>query len=316
MMLIQAVYGLRLATSDPIPFLQLALADGLQPDCSVLFEEALTSSFQVAGVPWYQSQLPSPGRVPEMVGYCDPVHDTFYFHYQVGTTFTYKRRARQLTASWSKPQTFEDTCTYLIGPILGFLLQLQHRVCLHASVVALGRSTLAFVGPNGAGKSTLAAVLVERGAQLITEDVATIEPRGERFYVHLGPRAIRLWPPSVVALYGRPDALPRISEHWPKQYRLLDDYEPVEAAPLTAIYLLESASDEAALTSLPTSPGVAVGRLLANVYPSWLPLPEAQVAALDLLAQLAGALPVAQLRIPRNFSRLTEVGDYLLARHG
>ncbi len=35
--------------------------------------------------------------------------------------------------------------------------------------------------------------------------------------VHPGPRAIRLWNPSVTALYGRPDALPSISKHREKR---------------------------------------------------------------------------------------------------
>ncbi|QUV88690.1 hypothetical protein J8C07_05095 [Chloracidobacterium sp. S] len=252
---------------------------------------------------------------PELIGYHEPERGLFHFCYNVGTAFTYDHPQRRITALWSPPQTFEDTCTYLTGPILGFVLQIQQRVCLHASTVAIGASAVAFVGPNGTGKSTLAAALLRRGAEIIAEDVAAVEQQTDGFVVHLGPRAIRLWDPSVTALYGRPDALPCISRHWEKRYLPLDTHEQHRPARLTAVYLLEVVPAEAPVSSTQLPPMQAVMQLLPNIYPDWLPLPEARVAILDTLTQLVTAVRVSRLSIPHSFSRLDEVCDYVLARH-
>ncbi len=316
MTLAHAVYGQRLATTRPVPFLQPVHLGEDAADASFVFEERPTTPPHPAGVPWYKGQVVDARQAPELVGYHEPGSDFFHFCYSVGTVFTYDHPHRRITALWSPPQTFEDTCTYLTGPILGFVLQIQQRVCLHASTVAIGASAVAFVGPNGMGKSTLAAALLRRGARIIAEDVAAIEQQSDDFVVHLGPRAIRLWDPSVTALYGRPDALPCISKHWEKRYLPLDMPEQPRPTKLAAMYILEAAPADAPVSSTPLAPSQAVVKLLANIYPGWLPLPEAQVAILDALTQLVTAIPVGRLLIPHSFSRLDEVCDYVLARHG
>ncbi len=315
MALAQAVYGRRLATTHLVPFLQPVHLGEDAADASLVFEERPTTPPHPAGVPWYKGQVVDAGQAPELVGYHEPGSGFFHFCYSVGTVFTYDHPQRRITALWSPPQTFEDTCTYLTGPILGFVLQIQQRVCLHASTVAIGASAVAFVGPNGMGKSTLAAALLRRGARIIAEDVAAIEQQADGFVVHLGPRAIRLWNPSVTALYGRPDALPPISKHWEKRYLPLDAPEQPRPATLTALYILEAAPADAPLSSTLLPPSQAIVRLLANIYPGWLPLPEARVTTLDALTQLVTAIPVSCLSIPHSFSRLDEACDYILARH-
>ncbi|WP_058867286.1 hypothetical protein [Chloracidobacterium thermophilum] len=316
MALAQAVYGRRLATTRPVPFLQPVPLGEDTADGFLAFEEQSALLPRPAGVPWYQGPVADARQGPELVAYHEPGSGLFHFRYNVGTTFTYDHPRRRITALWSSPQTFEDTCTYLTGPILGFVLQIQQRVCLHASTVVIGASAVAFVGPNGTGKSTLAAALLRRGAEIIAEDVAAVEQQTDGFVVHLGPRAIRLWDPSVTALYGRPDALPCISRHWEKRYLPLDPHEQHRPARLTAVYLLEVVPAEAPVSSTQLSPMQAVTKLLPNIYPDWLPLPEARVAILDTLTRLATVVPVCRLSLPNSFCRLDEVCDYVLARHG
>ncbi|AEP11776.1 phosphoenolpyruvate carboxykinase (ATP) [Chloracidobacterium thermophilum] len=315
MALAQVVYGRRLTTTRPVPFLQPVHLGEDTADGFLAFEENPTPPRPPACAPWYQGQIVDARQGPELVAYHEPETGLFHFCYNVGTAFTYDHPQRRITALWSPPQTFEDTCTYLTGPILGFVLQIQQRVCLHASTVAIGASAVAFVGPNGTGKSTLAAALLRRGAEIIAEDVAAVEQQTDGFVVHLGPRAIRLWDPSVTALYGRPDALPCISKHWEKRYLPLDTHEQHRPAQLTDVYLLEVVPAEAPVSSTQLPPMQAVMQLLPNIYPDWLPLPEARVAILDTLTQLVTAVRVSRLSIPHSFSRLDEVCDYVLARH-
>lgn len=315
MALVQVVYGQRLVTPCPVPFLQLAhVGEGIA-DGSLAFEESLDTLAHPACKPWYPKG-DREAEYPELVGYHEPGSHLFHFCYDAGTTFTYDHHRRHLTATWSPPQTFEDTCTYLVGPILGFVLQIQQRTCLHASTVVLGQEAIAFVGPSGIGKSTLAAGLLRRGAEILTEDVAAIERRTEGFEVHMGPRAIRLWSPSVTALYGRPDALPCISQHWEKRYLPLASPVRHQSARLASVYVLQAVPADAPLGSTQLPPLEALTKLLANIYPDQLPLPEARAAILDTLTQLVTTVPVSCLSLPNSFSRLDEVCDYLLARHG
>lgn len=70
---------------------------------------------------------------------------------------------------------------FLLGPVLTLALALDGVFCLHASAVALGGRTVAFVGDSGSGKSTLAAYF-EHGVagpwRHVADDILPIEGVG------------------------------------------------------------------------------------------------------------------------------------------
>jgi hypothetical protein len=63
----------------------------------------------------------------------------------------------------------------MAGTVSAFLLTLRGLTVLHASAVAVDGAALAFVGQSGRGKSTVAALMCAAGAELITDDVLTID---------------------------------------------------------------------------------------------------------------------------------------------
>jgi hypothetical protein len=77
---------------------------------------------------------------------------------------------------------------WLFSTIAALLLAQQGRFALHSSVVDVRGMGVALAGHRGAGKSTTALRLVQRGHQLIADDVAPI----------------RLDPRAIVTPYGRP----------------------------------------------------------------------------------------------------------------
>jgi hypothetical protein len=77
---------------------------------------------------------------------------------------------------------------WLFSTMAALLLAQQGRFALHSSVVDMHGAGIALAGPRGAGKSTTALRLVQRGHQLIADDVA----------------AIRLDRRVIVTPYGRP----------------------------------------------------------------------------------------------------------------
>jgi hypothetical protein len=63
----------------------------------------------------------------------------------------------------------------LAGTVSAFLLALRGETVLHASAVSIDGAAIAFVGQSGRGKSTIAALLCVAGAELVTDDVLTID---------------------------------------------------------------------------------------------------------------------------------------------
>jgi hypothetical protein len=63
---------------------------------------------------------------------------------------------------------------------------LQGYDVLHASAVTGPDGAAAFVGASGFGKTTLASRLIMRGAELVSDDVLTVEPRDNGLVAHAG----------------------------------------------------------------------------------------------------------------------------------
>lgn len=63
---------------------------------------------------------------------------------------------------------------YLLGTCMGALLMQRRTFPLHGSAVAINGKSYLFVGDSGAGKSTLATEFLNRGFQLLSDDVIAI----------------------------------------------------------------------------------------------------------------------------------------------
>jgi hypothetical protein len=88
-------------------------------------------------------------------------------------------------------------------------------VPLHAGAVAVDGRGVIVPGASGAGKSTLVAGLVAAGADYLSDEVAVVDPRGDR--LHPFPRPLVLDPDAVDAVIGLRDRLPSSYE----RFRLL-----------------------------------------------------------------------------------------------
>jgi hypothetical protein len=86
------------------------------------------------------------------------------------------------------PAAVVELRAWLFSTITALLLAQQGRFALHSSVVAVNGAGIGLAGPRGAGKSTTALRLVQRGHQLIADDVAPL----------------RIDRRAIVTPYGRP----------------------------------------------------------------------------------------------------------------
>jgi hypothetical protein len=123
---------------------------------------------------------------------------------------------------------------YLLGTVLGALLQQQGIFLLHASAVTGDAGTILFAGNSGSGKSTLTAALVRNGYRLIADDTCMVTLDQGRAIVHPGHPHIKLWRDSLDLLGIAPGGLPRVHAefdkyHWPVGECFADAPHPVDA---------------------------------------------------------------------------------------
>jgi hypothetical protein len=290
-----SIYGLKVQLNKQIPGILCHESFGEIPDIEVHFG-SVPPWFRVKEVKrelWYAAS--SSLTIWEL-----PQANTFQLCYADGTQFLIDSEGTEIWATWSiETLTLEDTATYLLGPVMGFVLLLRGHVSLHASAVAFGDAAVAFVGPAGAGKSTTAAALADLGYCVISEDVVTMREIGNSFLVEPGYPCIRLWPESVEALYGPGVELPRLTPTWDKRFLDLTQKQyrfQGKALPITTIYILgERIESPEAPFFQPMSHRQALMSLVSNTYVTRLMNQEMRANEFKVLTRLLKNTVVRQL---------------------
>ena len=179
---------------------------------------------------------------------------------------------------------------------------------MHASGVQIGDEAVALVGRAGAGKSTIAAAFAQCGYPVITDDVFVLKECSDRFFVEPAYATLRLWPDSVEALCGSPQALPLITPNWDKRYLDLRT-GPFQfagsAVPISAIYLLADRQPNGAPAVGP-EPDIFL-TLLANTYCNYLLDGPARAHEFDVLSRLVNSTTVRRITPHTATSRLPEL---------
>jgi hypothetical protein len=220
--------------------------------------------------------------------------------YADGTQFWINRDASELWAAWPENLAIEDVASYLLGPIFGLMLRLQGTACLHASAVALGDSTAAFVGPPGAGKSTTAAALAQRGFTVLSDDIVVLIEHEETFFTVPSYPYLSLWPESVEMLYGDSDALPRFVPSWEKRRLALDGdghFEDRERT-LAAIYLFGDRRSDLPSRVEEIDARTALLMLIPNTYATNALDARMRAEEFQVLGRLVERVPIRRL-LPR-----------------
>ena len=237
----------------------------------------------------------------------------FRFSYADQTEFLVDVAGTEVWAKWAEPLTLEDTATYLLGPVMGFVMLLRGIVCLHASAIAVGDKAIALLGPAGSGKSTTAAAFSDRGYSVLAEDVVTLDDRGRSFLVRPGYPCIRLWPASVKALYGSESHLPKLTPNWDKCYLDLKKQFHTDPLPLAAIYHLGARRHEATapfVESLDRSEGLL--SLIANTYATKLMDKQMRAREFELLTRVLNNVPLRRVTPHTDPARIPELCDAIL----
>jgi hypothetical protein len=295
------VYGLQIEADRPIPGLvplaELHAAANLQVTLgsarAVLCVEAIGPEDTIYLSPYTDSQGQPSLRIARLDGGA-----YFGFFYSDGARFAIDREGRRLWADWPEGYSIEDAATYLVGPVLGFVLRLKEITPLHASAVAIEGHAVAFVGPGGAGKSTTAAAFAQLGYSVISDDVVPLQEDSREIVVVPGYPRVNLWPDSVEALLGSPGVLPKITPTWGKHYLPLDQSRcrfESRRLPLGAIYVFgERQPSRSFMEEMP--PAEALLSLVANTYVNYVLDRDMRRREFELLSRLVERVPVRVLR--------------------
>jgi hypothetical protein len=242
----------------------------------------------------------------------------FRMRYDDGTEFVVSRDGGEIRGAWPASMTFEDTVTYLVGPVMGFVMHLRQRLCLHASVIAISDHAVVLLGAAGAGKSTTAAVFSRLGFPVLSDDVAALdvhdsERDGERegeYIVHPGYQRICLTPQATQSLFGSPGMLPAITPNWEKRALDLGHSRALfqdRALPLGAIYLLgERSAARSTIQIEPLSPRESLLELLAHTYVQYFLTPQQRAVEFPPTACLATQVPLRRVLRPEGAGHMAE----------
>ena len=244
----------------------------------------------------------------------------YWYRYSDQTEFVLDHAATQIWCDWPEPLTLEDATTYLLGPVMGFVMLLRGVVCLHASAIAIGDEAIALLGPAGSGKSTTAAAFSDRGYSILAEDVVTLDDREDHFLVRPAYPCIRLWPASVKALYGTETHLPRLTPNWDKCYLDLTtrpEQFTQQPLPLAAVYCLSERRDDPAAPFVePLDRAEGLMSLVANTYATKLMDKQMRAREFDLLTRVLNNVPLGRVTPHADPARIPELCDTILEDFG
>jgi hypothetical protein len=237
----------------------------------------------------------------------------YRFAYADQTEFLVDEAGTEIWARWPEPLTLEDATTYLLGPIMGFVMLLHGVDCLHASAIAIGSKAVALLGPAGSGKSTTAAAFAQRGFSILAEDVVTLDDRGDHFLVRPAYPCIRLWPASVKALFGSESHLPKLTPNWDKCYLDLTEQFQQKSLPLAAVYLLDARRDESdapLIERLDRAEGLM--SLVANTYATKLMDKQMRAREFEVLTRVLNNVSMRRVIPHTDPARIPELCDRIL----
>ena len=255
---------------------------------------------------WYVSPDLDAAGVPVLVAASRPDDGSRWLRYSEGAVFRIEPAGARVDAWWQPPLTDVDAETYLLGPVLAYVMRLRGRVPLHASGVAVGGRAVLFAGDAGAGKSTTAGAFATLGVPVLSDDLVPIVEAAGGLCAAPGYPRLSLCADAADTLLGPDAQLPPCSPTYEKRFLGLDDaaFHPA-ALPIGEVFVLsgaDPAGQAPELHALGARDGLMA--LLGHTYGSYLIDKDTRAREFDVLARLAAAVPVYELRFGTGLAEL------------
>lgn len=210
-----------------------------------------------------------------------------------------------------EPGIDEDSLrVFLLGSALGALLFQRGFLVLHGNAIRVGEGCLICVGHSGAGKSTLAAAFLQRGHEILADDVVPIDAY---CLAQPGFPRIKLWQDTADHLGINTDGLRRIRPDMKKfNYPVIHQFVD-QPLPVKWVYILGSHSQAQTLFE-PIQGMARFNPLRNNTYRvRYLEGMALKSEHLKLCGQLAGRIRLARVTRPEQGFEVDALVDRLLA---
>jgi len=209
------------------------------------------------------------------------------------------------------PATLEHL---LIDQVLPRVLTHRGRLVIHAGCVATLRGAIGFLGHSGAGKSTLCAEFASAGHPLLGDDGILVRGTSDTgFEAQATYPGLRLLPDPLRHWFDEPAGAVPVA-HYTEKRRLDRDSGgftlATEPEPLRALYLLDSGPD---IEIAPLSGREAFLALVRASFQLHLGDRERSQGLFETIGAVADAIPVRRLSYPREWDRLGDVREAVLA---
>lgn len=209
------------------------------------------------------------------------------------------------------PGIDEDSIrVFLLGSAFGALLFQRHFLVLHGNAIRIGDQCMICVGQSGAGKSTLAAGFMQRGYQVLADDVVPVD---EECRALPGFPRIKLWKDVADQLRIDTGNLRRIRPNMEKFNYPLAQLFAAQPMPVRWIYILDS-DNGGAIRTEPIRGMQRFTPIHNNTYRvRYLQGMALKSQHLQLCGQLAGRIHLARVTRPQSSFALDALIDHLLA---
>lgn len=316
-------YGLTLGSDTPVFALRQGRADPKRYDIVVSLGPETDWVREARRLP-PRLVYPKPGEAelenPAFSLISHGAADFFELVYGNQAIFLVDGTAERVWGTCLPPLTNEDVSSYLVGPVMGFVLRRRSVLALHASAVCINGQAVALCGESQAGKSTTAAALALRGIPVLCEDITPLYEEAGRFQVEPGYPRVCLWPDAVEKLLGARDALPQLAPSWEKFFLPLDGrkakFEERRRVVCAVYFLAPRVAEVDAPRIEEVGAREALLNLIQNTYMNWLLDRNQRAAEFDALSKLVTQVPVRRIVPHADPGRIGELCDLILADAG
>jgi hypothetical protein len=293
----------------PLALVEDGVEDGVESDVESGVESDVESGAPFgAEAPWYVSGDRDATGTPWLTVWRSHDRGTYRFDYGEGAQFVVNACGTEVTVSWRAPLIEADAATYLLGPVLGFVMRLRGIVPMHASAVQVDGRAVLFAGDAWAGKSTTAAAFAMRGYAVLSDDIVPLSLSDGGVTASPGHPRLSIWSDSTEGLFGSTEALPAVSDTYPKRY--LDLTTPGFAfhgvrAPVGAIYVLgarDPGLEAPRIAALPAR--VAFMSLVRHTYGGYLLDAPMRAREFEFLSDLVERVPVRSISFGEPIGRM------------
>lgn len=186
---------------------------------------------------------------------------------------------------------------------------------LHGSAVLVNGKAVVFSGDSGAGKSTLAANMVDRGYQLITDDVVAIRAdENGQLLIEPGPSRVKLWSDALTQVKKSSNGLQKVINKENKYELPIANSHP-NAVPLAKFYELNPTKESEKIKITQQQANDKINTLIKNTYRYQMLKPMGKIAQhFHQIITLAKQIEVYKVVRPSDQYLLNELTNMLIAQ--